>query len=101
MKNEWINARLKLPEVGERVLCCDVNPSNDKIPMDVIFTGYLSEADEERQARYVFYVGETPYSFFDPLSEKCWTVSHWTPLLDIPVKEDIDVNRFEIMDVEE
>ena len=97
MKNKWNNARLKLPEVGENVLCCDINPSNDKVSMEVIFTGRLEEAPEWREARYVFYVGETPYSFKDPLSEKCWTVSHWTPLIPVPTKKD--VNRFEMMDV--
>ena len=44
-KLEWNSVRDKLPEPGERVLCCDISPSRNTISSEVLFTAGLENVN--------------------------------------------------------
>ena len=102
---EWHSVRDKLPEPGERVLCCDVTPSRDKISTEVLFTSALEPCDEnDTKAAWAHYVGEKCHKFREVISNVTWSVSHWTPLLPVPTNNNLVKNgeksdRFEMMDL--
>ena len=102
---EWYSVRDKLPEPGEKVLCCDITPSRDTIPHEVLFTSALESCNEtETKAAWAHYINEKCYIFRDVVSEVTWSVSHWMPLIPVPtsnnlVKNDVESTRFEIMDL--
>lgn len=104
MKLKWIDSRQRLPKLGEKVLCCDIDTENDQVSSDVLFTGSLETCNKNHAAKYVYYIEGKAYGFNDILYNKIWSVSHWMPLLPIPTKMDTKIevevtNRFEILDL--
>ena len=70
IKLKWINTRQRLPELGKKVLCCDININNDQVSSDVLFTGSLEACNDKFAAKYVYYIKGENYGFKDILDNK-------------------------------
>jgi len=115
MRRQWHNVKKRLPPIGKTVLCCDIDPVRGKmengVPDSTIFSALLRICPEHLSHKgdtsmFMFDVNKRFYGFFNPLSKKFWSVTHWMPIPPLPTKgntviekDTIIENRFEIMDI--